>query len=70
MSATYPSARQRLRRTCRSRFCQLNCYFAFTLEVIAVITLDAILNWSLRFTRAKTGEDVVRAQAKRRVEHI
>ena len=48
--ATHPSARQRLRRTCRSRFYQLNCYFAFTLEVIEVITLDAILNWSLRFS--------------------
>src|SRR5437870_3234793 len=27
-----------------------HCYFAFTLEVIEVITLDAILNWSLRFS--------------------
>jgi hypothetical protein len=48
--APHPYARQRLRRTCRSRFCQRNCYFDFTLEVIEVITLDAILNWSLRFS--------------------
>jgi hypothetical protein len=46
----HPYARQRLRRTYRNRFCQRNCYFAFTLEVIEVITLDAILNWSLRFS--------------------
>jgi hypothetical protein len=28
----------------------LNRYFAFTLDVIEVITLDAILNWSVRFS--------------------
>ena len=29
---------------------QTNRYFAFTLDVIEVITLDAILNWSFRFS--------------------
>ena len=29
---------------------QLNRYFALTLDVIEVITLEAILNWSVRFS--------------------
>ena len=30
--------------------CRSDRYFAFTLDVMEVITLDAILNWSLRFS--------------------
>jgi hypothetical protein len=43
-------ARSNSVRTCGAGSFATHRYFALTLEVMELITLDAILNWSLRFS--------------------